>query len=77
MILIGQTKENYIVDVISFDLEISKDGQFLNCMLDGNMEIIVSLDSELYVHMQLNFNECSKKFMKSDTENFICDFWLN
>jgi len=76
-------KEDYSADDnISFDLEISKDGQLLE--LDsyvgmGGHGVIVSLDSELYMHMHPLGSismSAQKKFMKSDSENFICDFGL-
>ena len=76
-------KESYSIDDnISFDLEISRDGKLLE--LDsyvgmGGHGVIVGLDSELYMHMHPLGSismSAQKKFMKSDTENFICDFGL-
>ena len=45
----------------------------------GGHGVIVSLDSELYMHMHPLGSismSAQKKFMKSDSENFICDFGL-
>ena len=76
-------KENYnLNDNISFDLEISKDGKLIE--LDsyvgmGGHGVIVGLDSELYMHMHPLGSismSAQKKFMKSDTDDFICDFGL-
>ena len=76
-------KENYnLSDNIGFDLEISNDGKLLE--LDsyvgmGGHGVIVGLDSELYMHMHPLGSismSAQKKFMKSDTDDFICDFGL-
>ena len=69
-------------DNIGFDLKVSKDNELVE--LDsyvgmGAHGVIVDLDSELYMHMHPLGSismSAQRKFMKSDTENFICDFGL-
>ena len=69
-------------DNINFDLKISKNKKLVE--LDsyvgmGGHGVILGLDSDIYMHMHPLGSismSAQKKFMKTDSNNFVCDFGL-